>query len=82
MFGLPFTAVINQVQNVAMLAGGVAVAKGIVTSDQLVTIIGGFVALATAIANYGTHQQALDTPPVAHASSSPAAPAPKPFSAG
>lgn len=67
MFGLPFSAVINQVQNLAMLAGGVLVAKGIVSSDQLVAIVGGFVALTTAAANYGTHQQALDATPADHA---------------
>lgn len=75
MFGLPFSAVINQVQNLAMLGGGVLVAKGIVSSDQLVAIVGGFVALTTAAANYATHQQALDATPAAPAAHAPAAPA-------
>jgi uncharacterized membrane protein YphA (DoxX/SURF4 family) len=72
MFGLPATAVTNQLQNILLLVGGLGVAKGLFTSDQLSAVIGGITALITVFANYQTHQQALDTAPVP--------PSPKPAS--
>ena len=87
MFGLPFSVVINQIQNIALLMSGAIVAKGYVSSDQATAIIGGFVAPATAVSNYATHQSALDATPPAPAAPAPHAvaasiPAPKPPLAG
>lgn len=63
MFGLPISVVVNQFQNLAMLAGGAIIAKGYVTNDQFAAIVGGIVALVTAISNHATHQAALDAAP-------------------
>jgi hypothetical protein len=63
MFGLPTTAVTNQLQNILMFMGGIGVARGMFSADQLGALVGGVVALVTIVSNYQTHQQALDTPP-------------------
>lgn len=63
MFGLPTSAVVNQLQNILMFVGGIGVARGMVTADQLGALVGGLTTLIAVVANYQTHQQALDTPP-------------------
>lgn len=68
MFGLPTSAVTNQLQNILLFLGGLGVARGLFSADQLGAMVGGAVALVTVVVNYQTHQQALDAPP----------PAPKP----
>jgi hypothetical protein len=59
------SAVVNQLQNLAILLGGSLVGYGYLSHDQLVSIAGGAAALVTVLANLGTHAAALNTPPPA-----------------
>ena len=79
MFGLPTTAVTNQLQNILMFMGGIGVARGLFSADQLGAVVGGVVALVTIVSNYQTHQQALDAAPAPKSAPVAASiPAPKP----
>jgi hypothetical protein len=62
IFGIPVTQVANMLQNILMLVGGGLVTKGLMTGDQLSTIVAGIAALIVVVLNIFTHTQALATP--------------------
>ena len=82
MFGLPASAVTNQLQNILMFMGGIGVARGLFSADQLGAVVGGVVAVVTIVSNYQTHQAALDAPPAPAKPAPVAAVAPKASSVG
>ena len=82
MFGLPATAVVNQLQNILLFVGGIGVARGLFSTDQLGAIVGGITTIIAIVANAQTHQQALDTTPAPKPAPVASVAKPAPVSAG
>jgi hypothetical protein len=55
IFGMPVAAVINQAQNLALVAFGFFVSRGYLSSDQLGTLVSAGGIILTMIANGFTH---------------------------
>lgn len=64
MFGISTSALVNLLQNAAMLFGAGLVAKGYFSGDQLTAIITGAVTLIVVVLNTVTHNDALNAAPV------------------
>jgi hypothetical protein len=62
MFGVPTSALVNLLQNGAMLFGAGLVAKGYFSGDQLSAIVTGIVTAIVVVLNIVTHNDALKTP--------------------
>ncbi len=65
--GIPISQFANMLQNILMLLGGALVAKGLLSADQLTSVVGGFATLLVLVLNYFTHKDALVATPPAKA---------------
>lgn len=63
MFGVSTSALVNLLQNAAMLFGAGLVAKGYFSGDQLSAIVTGLVTLIVVVLNIFTHRDAVNSMP-------------------